>query len=62
MKFNSDQNPSSIVEGLEAKYRLGAGLYSSVILLHHVVQILTTADLDRIFPPVIEFVADGHSA
>ena len=32
-----------------------------MILLHDIVQVRTTTDLDRVFPPVIEFVAHAHA-
>jgi hypothetical protein len=55
-KLDADQNPSSVVEGLEAEHRLNTEFYTPMVLLDYIIQVLTTADLDRVFPPVIEFV------
>jgi hypothetical protein len=55
-EFNSDQNSARVVEGLETEHRLRAEFDTPVVLLDHIVQVLTTANVDWILPPVIKFV------
>jgi hypothetical protein len=61
-QLDTNQNPSSVIKLLEAKHRLHAKFYTPMILHHYVIQVLTRTDLYRVFPPVIEFVADAHPA
>jgi hypothetical protein len=46
-ELDTDENPSGIGEFLEAEHRLDAGFHASMILLHDIVQVRTTTDLDR---------------
>jgi hypothetical protein len=61
-EFNTDENASRVEELLEAEHRLDAELHSPVILLDDVVQVRTTANLDRVLPTVVEFITHAHTA
>ena len=61
-EFNAHQNSARVIETLEAEHRLRAEFYAPVVLFEHIVQILTTANLDRIGPAIIEFIPHPHDA
>ena len=51
-----------IVESLELEHWLYAEFDSPVVLLRDIIQVLTTANLYRIVPAAIEFIAHAHPA
>ena len=60
-QFNTRDDAARIVERLESLHRLHPRLDPAMILLHDVVQVLTTADFYRVFPAVIELVPHSHA-
>jgi hypothetical protein len=60
-ELDTDQNPSGISEFLEAEHRLKAEFYAPMVLLNDIVQVRTTADLNRVFPSVVELFAHAHA-
>jgi hypothetical protein len=61
-ELDPDQNTPRIVEGLETEHRLDPCLYSAMVLLNDVIEVLTGTNLDRVFPPVVELVSHAHAA
>jgi hypothetical protein len=61
-EFDTDQNPSRVVEALEAEHWLNTEFHAPMVLLHNIIQVLTRADLNRVFPAVVELVAHAHPA
>ena len=49
-KLDPDENSSGIGEFLEAEHRLDAEFHASMILLHDIVRVQTTKDLNRVSP------------
>lgn len=59
-EFDSHENSACIIELLEAEHRLYPEFDSPMVLLHYVVQVLTTANLHRVVPTIVELVAHAH--
>src|SRR5215470_12019953 len=61
-QFNSRNYSTCIVEALETHHRSQTGLHPSMILFHDVVQVLTTANLDRIRSAEVKLLSHSHAS
>ena len=61
-EFDADNYSPCIVELLESEHRLHAGFDASMILFHHIVQVLAGADPDRILASEIELIPHAHAS
>lgn len=60
-QFDAHENSSRVIELLGAKHRLHSRFNSAVVLLHDVTQVLTAANLLRVFPHKVKFIAHSHA-
>src|SRR5215831_6755335 len=61
-QFNSPNYSTCIIEALETQHRSQTGLHPSMILFHDVVQVLTTANLDRIRSAEVKLPSHSHAS
>src|SRR5262245_39872180 len=60
-EFDAHNDTARIVKLLEAEHRLHPGFNAAMVLLYDIVQVLTTANLYRVLPPVVELIAHAHA-
>src|SRR5258705_7767841 len=61
-QLHTGHDAPGVEESLEAEHWTYAAFYPPVILFDNIVQVGTSADLDGIFPTVIELVIHAHAA
>ena len=61
-QLNPEDDSAGVVEALQANHRLQAGLHSSVVLLHNVVEILTGPDFHRLGTSEVELAIHSHDS
>jgi hypothetical protein len=61
-ELDPDHNAPRIIERLEAEHWLKTRLYSPMVLLDDVVEVLAGTDLYRVRPAEIEFIPHAHAS
>jgi hypothetical protein len=61
-ELDPDKNATRVVERLETEHWLNTSLYSPMVLLDDVVEVLAGTDLYRVRPAEIELIPHTHTS